>query len=144
MVARDSSLVRLKRWTLAPVYRSSTAGGQPRAVLNAAFDIVSDAGMQAASTAECIYILEEAILSFPFSGDTIHVLNHSRILDAIIDRVPQQQRPQVLEVLSQHGRLQRPWTKTALELMKIRGLTRPIIDEIALLDIVGTLNLSSR
>lgn len=27
MVARDTSLTRLKRWTIAPVYRSSAAGG---------------------------------------------------------------------------------------------------------------------
>lgn len=27
MVARDTNLTRLKRWTIAPVYRSSIAGG---------------------------------------------------------------------------------------------------------------------
>lgn len=30
MVARDTSLTRLKRWTIAPVYRSSAAGGVSR------------------------------------------------------------------------------------------------------------------
>lgn len=33
MVARDTSLTRLKRWTIAPVYRTVVAGGVSRAYL---------------------------------------------------------------------------------------------------------------
>ncbi|KAK4700699.1 eukaryotic translation initiation factor 2-alpha kinase 4, partial [Phenoliferia sp. Uapishka_3] len=138
MVARDTALTRLKRWTIAPVYRTSTAGGQPRAVLNAAFDIVSDA-VTAASEAECIYVVEELMAAFPFAGETAHIINHSKILDLVVDKVPKRQRSAVLDVLVQHGRLQRIWTKTAAELMKIPGVTKPIVDEMGTFDFYGSI-----
>ncbi|KAL8287446.1 hypothetical protein RQP46_003304 [Phenoliferia psychrophenolica] len=138
MVARDTALTRLKRWTIAPVYRTSTAGGQPRAVLNAAFDIVSDA-VTAASEAECIYVVEELMASFPFPGETIHIINHSKILDAVVEKVPTKRRAEVLDVLVHHGRLQRLWSKTAAELMKIQGVTRATVDEMGALDFYGTI-----
>jgi translation initiation factor 2-alpha kinase 4 len=139
MVARDASLTRLKRWTIAPVYRASASGGQPRAVLNAAFDIVSDA-MNAAAEAEVIYVVEEIAAAFPFDGDTIHYLNHSKILDALLERVPAKRRTAVLDVLVQHGRLNRSWSKTAGELMKITGISKANVEELGVLDIVGEIS----
>ncbi|GAA5921698.1 hypothetical protein JCM1841_007094 [Sporobolomyces salmonicolor] len=138
MVARDTSLTRLKRWTIAPVYRQAAAGGQPRAVLNAAFDIVSDAVMPAME-AECIFVIEEILTAFPFSGQPIHVLNHSKILDALVDIVPTKQRAAVCEILVQHGRLQRTWTKTATELLKLQGVTRAMCDVLGAVDLDGDL-----
>ncbi|SCV70247.1 BQ2448_1641 [Microbotryum intermedium] len=138
MVARDTSLTRLKRWTIAPVYRHTKAGGQPRAVLNAAFDIVTDA-VTAATEAEILIVVEDILAAFPLTGQKVHVLNHSKLLDAIVDRVPQKQREVVLEVLQQHGRLQRSWIKTSSELLKIEGVTKSMCDEFGLLNTSGTL-----
>ncbi|ORY86753.1 kinase-like domain-containing protein [Leucosporidium creatinivorum] len=135
MVARDTSLTRLKRWTIAPVYRSSTAGGQPRAVLNAAFDIVTDA-VTAAAEAEVILVVEEIMAAFPL-GETMHIINHSKLLDVLVERIPAKRRPAALEVLVQHGRLQRTWFKTSTELMKLPGVTRAMCDEMALVDTTG-------
>ncbi|GAA6010979.1 hypothetical protein JCM11491_005895 [Sporobolomyces phaffii] len=139
MVARDSTFIRLKRWTIAPVYRSSAAGGQPRAILNAAFDIVSDVAMPAME-AECIFVLEEILAAFPFSGQTWHVLNHSKILDALLDIFPAKQRVQVAELLVQHSRSQRTWIKTSTELLKLPGVTKSMCDTLRSVDISGDLS----
>ncbi|GAA5975545.1 hypothetical protein JCM5350_002643 [Sporobolomyces pararoseus] len=138
MVARDSTFIRLKRWTIAPVYRTSSAGGQPRAILNAAFDIVSDVAMPAME-AECIFVLEEILAAFPFSGQTWHVLNHSKILDALLDIFPSKQRIPVAELLVQHSRSQRTWTKTSTELLKLPGVTKSMCDTLRSVDVSGDL-----
>ncbi|GAA5903465.1 serine/threonine-protein kinase GCN2 [Sporobolomyces salmoneus] len=138
MVARDSTFIRLKRWTIAPVYRTSAAGGQPRAILNAAFDIVSDVAMPAME-AECIFVLEEILSAFPFSGQIWHVLNHSKILDALLDVFPVKQRTQVAELLVQHSRSQRTWTKTSTELLKLPGVTKAMCDILRAVDVSGDL-----
>ncbi|BGP13397.1 hypothetical protein JCM10213_008556 [Rhodosporidiobolus nylandii] len=139
MVARDSSMTRLKRWTIAPVFRPSPVGGQPRAVLNAAFDIVSDAVMPAME-AECIFVIEEILAAFPLTGQPIHILNHSKILDALMDVVPSKQRHAVCEILVQHGRLQRSWVKTSTDLLKLPGVTRSICETLSAVDVAGDLN----
>ncbi|GAA5836580.1 hypothetical protein JCM9279_000433 [Rhodotorula babjevae] len=138
MVARDTSLTRLKRWTIAPVFRQAAAGGQPRAVLNAAFDIVSDAVMPAME-AECIYVVEEILDAFPLGGKPAHLVNHSKILDAIIDIFPAKQREAVCEILVQHGRLQRTWSKTSSDLFKLIGVSRSMCDLLGALNSVGDL-----
>ncbi|GAA5860143.1 hypothetical protein JCM8547_009200 [Rhodosporidiobolus lusitaniae] len=138
MIARDTSLTRLKRWTIAPVFRQSTAGGQPRAVLNAAFDIVSDAVMPAME-AEAIFVIQEILAAFPLTGQPVHILNHSKILDALIDVIPSKQRPTVCEILVQHGRLQRTWVKTSTELLKLPGVTRSMCDLLGAVDVAGDL-----
>ncbi|GAA5975630.1 hypothetical protein JCM11641_003551 [Rhodosporidiobolus odoratus] len=138
MVARDTSMTRLKRWTIAPVFRPSPVGGQPRAVLNAAFDIVSDAVMPAME-AECIFVIEEILAAFPLTGQPIHILNHSKVLDALMDVIPSKQRPAVCEILVQHGRLQRSWVKTSTELLKLPGVTRSVCDILGVLDVSGDL-----
>ncbi|BGP42492.1 eukaryotic translation initiation factor 2-alpha kinase [Rhodotorula kratochvilovae] len=137
MVARDTSLTRLKRWTIAPVFRPAAAGGQPRAILNAAFDIVSDAVMPAME-AECIFVIEEILDAFPLAGKPAHLINHSKILDAIVDIFPSKQRDAICEILVQHGRLQRTWVKTSSELFKLIGVTRAMCDLLGALNTVGT------
>ena len=54
-----------------------------------------------------------------------------------MDKVPLKRRADVLDVLVHHGRLQRPWTKTAAELMKIPGVPRATVDEMGGLDFYG-------
>ncbi|BGP00473.1 eukaryotic translation initiation factor 2-alpha kinase [Rhodotorula toruloides] len=136
MVARDTSLTRMKRWTIAPVFRPTQAGGQPRAVLNAAFDIVSDAVMPAME-AECLFVIEEILSAFPLTGTPAHIINHSKILDALLDIVPAKQRDAVCDILVQHGRLQRTWVKTASELLKLPGVTRAMCEALGTVDVAG-------
>ncbi|GAA5903646.1 hypothetical protein JCM6882_003009 [Rhodosporidiobolus microsporus] len=136
MIARDTSMTRLKRWTIAPVFRPSSVGGQPRAVLNAAFDIVSDAVMPAME-AECIFVIEEILAAFPLNGEPVHILNHSKILDALMEVVPTKQRAAVCEILVQHGRSQRSWVKTSAELLKLPGVTRSVCEVLGAVDVAG-------
>lgn len=93
--------------------------------------------MTAATEAECLYVVEEVMAAFPFPGDTVHFINHSKILDAVVERVPIKRRSDVLEVLVQHGRLQRTWSKTAGELLKLQGVTKAMVDEMGSLDCYG-------
>lgn len=87
---------------------------------------------------EVILIADEIAAAFPFDGETIHYLNHSKILDALLERIPVKRRSAVLDVLAQHGRLNRSWTKTAGELLKITGISKANIDELGALDVSGT------
>lgn len=75
--------------------------------------------------------------AFPFAGETVHFINHSKILDAVVERIPVKRRSDVLEVLVQHGRLQRSWSKTAGELLKLQGVTKTMVDEMGVLDCYG-------
>lgn len=116
---------------------------QPRAVLNAAFDIVSDAVMPAME-AECLYVVEEVLGAFPLTGAPAHLINHSKLLDAILDIVPTKQRTAVCDILVQHGRLQRSWTKTSTELLKLPGVTPSISETLRSMDILGVFPSSKR
>lgn len=64
-------------------------------------------------------------------------MSHSKILDAVVEKVPAKRKADVLAALVQHGRLQRPWSKTASELRKISGVTRAMVDEMGALDFYG-------
>lgn len=106
-------------------------------MFNAAFDIVTDA-VTAAAEAEVILVVDEIMAAFPL-GDTIHIINHGKLLDVVVERIPAKRRPAALEILVQHGRQQRTWFKTSTELMKLPGVTRAMCDEMALVDTTGTL-----
>lgn len=92
--------------------------------------------MTAAAEAEVILVVDEIMAAFPL-GETTHIINHGKLLDVLVERVPVKRRPAALEVLVQHGRQQRTWIKTATELMKLPGVTRAMCDEMALVDSTG-------
>ena len=94
--------------------------------------------MTAATEAEVIYVADEIIAAFPFDGETVHFLNHAKILEALIERVPAKRRALVLDILGQHGRLQRTWSKTSTELLKITGISKALVDQLGALDVAGT------
>lgn len=82
-------------------------------------------------------MVEEILAAFPFPGETVHFLNHSNLLDAVVAKVPQRRRSEVMEVIVQHGRTQRSWSKTAAELIKIPGVSKSIIEEMGLFNVTG-------
>lgn len=90
-----------------------------------------------AMEAECIYVVEEILDAFPLGGKPAHLVNHSKILDAIIDIFPAKQREAVCEILVQHGRLQRTWSKTSSDLFKLIGVSRSMCDLLGALNSVG-------
>lgn len=92
-----------------------------------------------AMEAECLFVADEVLNAFPLSGVPAHLINHSKLLDAILEIVPPKQRNGVCEVLVQHGRLQRSWMKTSTELLKLPGVTPSICDALKSVDILGEL-----
>lgn len=82
-------------------------------------------------------MVEEILAAFPFPGETIHFLNHSKLLDAVVAKVPPRRRTEVMEVIVQHGRMQRSWSKTATELIKIPGVSKSMIEEMGSFNLTG-------
>ena len=103
---------------------------------------MSDA-VTAATEAEVIYVADEIVAAFPFDGETVHYLNHAKILDALVERVPAKRRALVLDILGQHGRLQRTWSKTSTELFKITGMSKALVDDLGSLDVAGEFRVHS-
>ncbi|EPQ30765.1 uncharacterized protein PFL1_01666 [Pseudozyma flocculosa PF-1] len=93
---------RFKRYEIGSVYRENVvAGGQPRAVLAASFDIVSPE-RSAAAEAEALAVVDEMLSEIPGVASEswdIHI-NHEGILSLILDRVPNKHREAVLGIVA--------------------------------------------
>lgn len=91
---------RIKRFDIADVYRENLlAGGQPRAVLAASYDIVSP-DPDYASEAEMLDVLDE-ILDIPgLAGEPWEMeLGHETIVDVLLRRFPERIRPAIVSAL---------------------------------------------
>ncbi|GAC92821.1 hypothetical protein PHSY_000377 [Pseudozyma hubeiensis SY62] len=97
-----SSNQRFKRYEISNVYRENiVAGGQPRAVLAASFDIVSPE-KSAAAEAEALALVEEVLDEIPgiASEDWVIHINHEVVLSMILERVPAKHHTAVLGVVA--------------------------------------------
>lgn len=92
-----------------------------------------------AMEAECLFVTEEILNAFPLTGTPAHLINHSKLLDTVLDIVPKKHREAVAEILVQHGRLQRSWLKTSTELLMLHGVTATICDALRAVDVIGEL-----
>ncbi|EST09153.1 Protein kinase domain protein [Kalmanozyma brasiliensis GHG001] len=97
-----SSNQRFKRYEISNVYRENiVAGGQPRAVLAASFDIVSPE-KSAAAEAEALAFVEKVLDEIPgvASENWVIHINHEAILSMILERVPAKHRTAVIGVVA--------------------------------------------
>ncbi|TKY88600.1 hypothetical protein EX895_002589 [Sporisorium graminicola] len=97
-----SSNQRFKRYEISNVYRENVvAGGQPRAVLAASFDIVSPE-KSAAAEAEALAFVEEVLDEIPgvASEDWVIHINHEVVLSMILERIPAKHHTAVLGVVA--------------------------------------------
>ncbi|GAK67722.1 kinase-like protein [Moesziomyces antarcticus] len=97
-----SSNQRFKRYEIGNVFRENVvAGGQPRAVLAASFDIVSPE-KSAAAEAEALALVEEVLDEIPgvASENWVIHINHEVILSMILDRIPAKHHTAVLGVVA--------------------------------------------
>ncbi|KAJ1025843.1 hypothetical protein NDA16_002469 [Ustilago loliicola] len=97
-----SSNQRFKRYEISNVYRENVvAGGQPRAVLAASFDIVSPE-KSAAAEAEALALVEEVLDEIPgvASENWVIHINHEVILSMILERIPAKHHTAVLGVVA--------------------------------------------
>lgn len=97
-----SSNQRFKRYEISNVYRENVvAGGQPRAVLAASFDIVSPE-KSAAAEAEALALVEEVLDEIPgvASENWVIHINHEVVLSMILERIPAKHHTAVLGVVA--------------------------------------------
>lgn len=99
-VCARSGHLRLKRFDIADVYRENLlAGGQPRAVLAASYDIVSPEA-DYSSEAEVLGVLDELLEIPGLAGHAWEMeLGHAAIADTLLTRFPARLRPAIQSAL---------------------------------------------
>ena len=134
-LSRQVSSVRCS-FTFGCAYRDVFTGGPPKINEEADFDIINQFNTTDASLndAEVMKVMDEAVVELVTLGRLENVsfrLNHSEILDAILDicRVPKNQQPAVKETLSKLGFLRWTWPKVRSELRNI-GLSDTSLDDL--------------
>ncbi|PKI85636.1 hypothetical protein MVES_000676 [Malassezia vespertilionis] len=99
-ICARSGHLRIKRFDIADVYRESLlAGGQPRAVLAASFDIVSPDADPVAE-AELLGVLDDLLEIPGLEGELWEIqLGHESLLQLLLCRFPKRFRAGILSVL---------------------------------------------
>lgn len=103
-VCARSGHLRLKRFDIADVYRENLlAGGQPRAVLAASYDIVSPEA-DFTSEAEVLGVLDELLEIPGLAGNPWEIeVGHASIADTLLARFPARLRAPILGALPHLG-----------------------------------------
>lgn len=115
-VARDDSLIRLKRFSLSPLYRQNPAGGQPITIPVSSYDIVSPTRTLAAES-EILQLTDDVLHSLPIEGSFQHVLNHNKLWDAMFSNLPSHQRTPLQRMIGKYNAINSPsWSELAAEL----------------------------
>ncbi|GAO50477.1 hypothetical protein G7K_4601-t1 [Saitoella complicata NRRL Y-17804] len=134
-IARSNSGIS-KTFTFGSVYRENTAGGQPRAVCELDFDIVAPMSVEPTlCEAEVLKVIDEVIESTPSlaSRSTTILLNHSDILDAILDYcgIDEKTKPSIIHMLGQSGGM---LSMAEIKLNLRSTVSGSILDELSLFD----------
>lgn len=131
LAARNNTR-RIKRFHIGDIYRPSPVAGHPEVLKAAVFDIITTdvANGISASTAEAIIILNEVLDSFPDLSQTYEIhISHSRIIDSALNRIPEDMRNHVVDVITQ---TKSSWAQRRSILLK-KGLLRSTVDELEIL-----------
>ncbi|KAG9248230.1 anticodon binding domain of tRNAs-domain-containing protein [Calycina marina] len=134
-----------RSFAFGTIFRDKLSGGQPQALGEVDFDIVtSDSLDLAMKDAEVIKVLDEVITSFPalMSTPMCFHLNHADLLDLVLDwcRVQSNLRPVVTDTLSKLNHRQWTWQKIKGELRSPHiGLSATSIDDLERFDFRDTL-----
>ena len=128
-ICARSGHTRFKRFDISDVYRENLlAGGQPRAVLAASYDIISQEA-DPASEAEILALMDE-LLSIPgLAGETWTVeLSHEMILRTFLERFPSRFHAALLEALPSY--LARGSDVRVRQQLSSAGVPVTLLDEI--------------
>ncbi|POW06187.1 hypothetical protein PSTT_09072 [Puccinia striiformis] len=141
-VARDESLIRLKRYSLSPMYRQNPAGGQPITIPVASYDIVSPTRTLAAES-EILQLTDDVLRSLPLGGSFEHVLSHNKLWDAIFLDIPAHQRAPLQKMIGNYNATNSPsWSELSTELADNSGISKATLDAIKKsFDIRGNIEL---
>lgn len=102
--ASRKGTTRIKRYQLGARFSDMQGGGQPRAVGEANFDIISPLRSMAME-AELLEVVDRVVGEFQAlatGGFEFHV-SHGDLLDAMLDRIPAKTRPAVKSVLQEYA-----------------------------------------
>ncbi|KAL1746128.1 hypothetical protein HDZ31DRAFT_81443 [Schizophyllum fasciatum] len=131
LAARKSSN-RIKRYHIGDIFRSSGVAGHPKYSKAAVFDIISkdlSVGPVAAGV-EMLSVASNILDNFPNLSQAYEIhITHSDIIDCAFDRVPQELRSAVRDILMQH-RSSAPQKRQALGK---KGISSSVIQELELL-----------
>ncbi|KAK5680843.1 eukaryotic translation initiation factor 2-alpha kinase [Elasticomyces elasticus] len=129
-----------RTFTFGSAYRDAFTGGAPKVSDEVDFDVaqVGSGEDPALDDAEVLKVMDEvvsAMPSFSTSSSTCIHLNHTVMLDAILDlcRIPVAQQATVKETLSKLGVHQWTWSKVRAELRKF-GLPDTSLDDLQQFD----------
>ncbi|CAH7665854.1 PEK/GCN2 protein kinase [Phakopsora pachyrhizi] len=128
-VARDPSLIRLKRYSLSPVYKQNLAGGQPMALPTASYDVVSPIRTLAAE-AEVIQLTDDSFNSLPLGTFKFqHVISHNKLWKAIFFDIPTRYHFILKQTLERFDTPSAPsWNDLTNELVKESEIPRANLD----------------
>lgn len=128
-ICARSGHMRLKRFDIADVYRENLlAGGQPRAVLAASYDIISQEPDPSAE-AEVLALMYELLQMPGLAGEAWNVeLSHESILRVFLQRFPAQFHSALLEALPQY--LARGSDARVRHLLGSAGMPVSLLDEV--------------
>ncbi|MBW0469194.1 hypothetical protein O181_008909 [Austropuccinia psidii MF-1] len=142
-VARDESLIRLKRFSFSPIYRPNPAGGQPITIPVASYDIVSPIRTLAAES-EVLQLADDLIYSLPLGRSSFqHILSHNKLWEAMFFGIPVHQRGLLQQALEKYNTKNSPeWCELSRELAEKIRISKPIFDAIQrTFDIFGDIDV---
>lgn len=128
-ICARSGHLRLKRFDIADVYRDNLlAGGQPRAVLAASYDIISQEPDPSAE-AEVLALMHELLHIPGLADESWNVeLSHESVLHVFLQRFPAQFHTALLEALPQY--LARGSDARVRHLLGSAGMPTTLLDEV--------------
>ncbi|KAK0365960.1 eukaryotic translation initiation factor 2-alpha kinase [Friedmanniomyces endolithicus] len=142
-LARNTPAVK-RSFTFGSAYRDAFTAGAPKVSDDVDFDIaqISLSEDSALDDAETLKVMDEIVCAMPFFSKATSAslqLNHTTILDAILDhcRVPTAHQATVKETLSKLGFHQWTWSKVRAELRKF-GLPDTSLDDLQQFDFRDT------
>ncbi|KAG2338792.1 hypothetical protein BDR05DRAFT_984599 [Suillus weaverae] len=137
-LAARAGLRRIKRFHIANIYRPNSAPGHPKATKAAVLDIITPDfkhGLIAAG-AEFLMLLSNCLNSFPNLAQNYEIhISHSKIADLALNRIPEELRSSVIEIINQ-SKSTAPQKRVSL--LK-KGLLRSTTDELEALAEIGDL-----
>ncbi|EJU02741.1 kinase-like protein [Dacryopinax primogenitus] len=125
------NVTRIKRYALGQSFEQGLAGGQPRIVSHAMFDIVT-MEFNLAAEAEAIAVVDSIIRGMPALNEEsweVHI-SHGALLGALFEHVPQDQHTMIQTVLKDCGSPGFHFDRT--ELLDA-GLSRTLVDDLEII-----------
>ncbi|KAG2365174.1 kinase-like domain-containing protein [Suillus spraguei] len=128
-LAARAGLRRIKRFHITNIYRPNSAPGHPKATKAAVLDVITPDtkhGLMAAG-AEFLILLSNCLNSFPNLAQNYEIhISHSKIADLALNRIPEELRSSVIEIINQ-SKSTAPQKRVSL--LK-KGLLRSTTDEL--------------